>query len=123
MERVASGAYAEEVRQAVNAALGDPTAQRVDLTSTDGSRRLETVVLPDGTGYVVRSNLPRLPGDRAYQLWALVGTSRISIGVLGPNVHVAPFKMGDKVLALAVTEEVAGGVETPGGDALAVGRV
>ena len=108
---------------AANAALADPAARKVDLVSTDGHRTAQAVVLPDGTGYVVRSNLPGLSRERTYQLWALVGTSRVSVGVLGPEVSVAPFKIGESVLALAITEETAGGVETTRKDPVVVGRI
>lgn len=119
----ARGAHADELTRSVNAALADPSAHKVDLVSTDGYRNAQAVVLPDGTGYVVRSNLPELSAERTYQLWALVGTSRISVGVLGPEVGVAPFKVGSSVLALAITDEAAGGVETTKKDPVVVGRI
>jgi hypothetical protein len=123
LQDYARGAHADQLTQSMNAALADPGARKVDLISTDGSRNAQAVVLPDGTGYLVRSNLPALAKERTYQLWALVGTSRISVGVLGPQVNVVPFKIGTGVLALAITDETAGGVETTKRDPLVVGRI
>jgi len=59
---------------------------------------------------VVRTNLAPLSKERTYQMWAVVGSTPISVGVLGPEPKVVPFKMHGNVSALAITEEVAGGV-------------
>jgi hypothetical protein len=104
------GSYALELQRSVNAAVAAPDARKVELLSTDGSRMAEVVVLPDGTGYVVRNNLAPLSRERTYQMWAVVGSTPISVGVLGPEPKVVPFKMSGDVSALAITEEVAGGV-------------
>lgn len=104
------GTYAQELQRSVNAALAAPDSRKVDLVSTDGYRTAQAVVLPDGTGYLVKNNLPVLSAERTYQLWAVVGTSTISVGVLGSEPKLVPFKMGGPVSALAITEESAGGV-------------
>lgn len=121
--QLAGGVHADEITRSANAALADPGARKVNLVSTDGQRSAEAVVLADGTGYLVKNNLPELGAERTYQLWALVGTSRVSIGVLGQKVDVVPFKMGDSVLAIAITEENRGGVETTKKDPVVVGRI
>src|SRR5436305_8493581 len=97
IDRITGQAYGDKLTQSVNAALADPGARKVQLVSTDGYRNAEAVVLPDGSGYVVKSNLPGLGQDRTYQLWAVVGTAKISVGVLGPAVHAVPFKMDGSV--------------------------
>jgi anti-sigma factor RsiW len=102
--------YAIELQRSVDAAVAAPDARKVELVSTDRSRTAEVVVLPDGTGYVVRTNLAPLSKERTYQMWAVVGSTPISVGVLGPEPKVVPFKMHGNVSALAITEEVAGGV-------------
>lgn len=117
------GPYGKQLGRSVEAALAAPGARRVDMVSTDGSRRAEAVVLPDGTGYVVESNLPALPENRTYQLWAVVGSAKISVGVLGSEPKVVPFKMDGAVSALAITEETAGGVVSSRADPLVVGFV
>lgn len=117
------GGYGRQLGRSVEAAQAEPGARRVDLVSTDGSRRAQAVVLPDGTGYVVDTNLPALAGDRTYQLWAVVGTSTVSVGVLGPEPKAVPFKMDGPVSALAITDEVAGGVVSSQVSPVVVGRV
>ena len=104
------GTYAQELQRSVNAALAAPYSRKVDLVSADGYKTAQAVVLPDGTGYLVKNNLPVLSDERTYQLWAVVGSSAISVGVLGSEPKIVPFKMDGPVSALASTEESAGGV-------------
>ena len=117
------GTYAQELQRSVNAALAAPDSRKVDLVSTDGYRSAQAVVLPDGTGYLVRNNLPMLSDERTYQLWAVVGTSAISVGVLGPEPKIVPFKMDGPVSALAITEESAGGVISSKNGPVVLGNV
>ncbi len=117
------GPYGKQLGRSVEAALADPAARRVDMASTDGAHRARAVVLPDGTGYMVESNLPALPADRTYQLWAVVGSAKISVGVLGAEPKVVPFKMDGPVSALAITEETAGGVVSSRAEPVVVGFV
>ena len=100
----------DAVSEVAAAAADRPDARRVAMRSADGARRADAVVLPDGTGYIVDANLPELPADRTYQLWAVVGTSKISIGVLGPSVEPLAFRAAADVSAFAITAETAGGV-------------
>ena len=76
---LAGGAYADELTRSVNAALADPSARKVELVSTDGYRNAQAVVLPDGTGYLVRSNLPLL-------------VQGADLPALGPGRDVADFR-------------------------------
>ncbi len=118
------GQHGDELQRSANAALADPQAHKVTLTSADGYRKAQAVMLPDGTGYVVSNNLPDLSQQRTYQLWAVVGTTRISVGVLGPEPHVVPFKVDpDNVSALAITDETAGGVPTTTRDPVVIGKM
>ncbi len=120
--QLAIGQHGEELQRSVNAALAEPQARKVALRSEDGTSTAEAVVLTDGAGYLVRSNLPTLPADRTYQLWALVGTSRISVGVLGSELRISSFKMDGDVWALAITDEAAGGVESSKRNPIVLGR-
>ncbi len=112
-----------ELSRTADAALADPTARRVDLRSPDAQVVAQAVLLPDGTGYLLDSNLPGLGADRTYQLWAVVGANRISVGVLGPDPGVAPFKAPGQTSALAITSEVAGGVVLSQNQPVGVGTV
>ena len=117
------GTYAQELQRSVNAALAAPDSRKVELVSADGYRTAQAVVLPDGTGYLVRNNLPALADERTYQLWAVVGTSAISVGVLGPEPKIVPFKMDGAVSALAITDESDGGVISSKRDPVVQGRI
>ena len=92
------------------AAHGNPDARSAELRSANGVLLARATLGPDGTGYLWSDGLPRTGPDRTYQLWAIVGTETISIGVLGPSPSVAPFRIAGDVIGLAITEEVAGGV-------------
>jgi anti-sigma-K factor RskA len=98
---------------AIIAAYADPHAQRVRLASSDGSQHADVVLLPDGNGYFVRSNLPALSADRTYQLWGDVKGVKVSLGVLGTAPGSLGFAARASIGALAVTVEQAGGAVTP----------
>jgi hypothetical protein len=92
-------------------ALADPHAQRVSMRSTDGQRSAEVALTPEGTGFLVADDLPALPSDRTYQLWALADGQKISAGVLGARPGVVAFRYAPSGLSgFAVTDEHAGGV-------------
>ncbi len=115
-------APAAELNRTVRAAVADPTARRIELVSADRGLRADTVVLPDGTGYLVSSNLPELGPQRTYQLWALVGTDKISVGVLGTKPSQTGFKAAADAWGFAITAEKAGGVVATQNDPVVVGR-
>ena len=119
------------VANAAGAALTDPRAEQVKLASTDGKATAQVVRLPDGTGYLVPTGLPALPGGRVYQLWAVRSDARgphlppinISLGVLGAKPEVSAFRMAGPVIAYAVTDEAAGGVGSTQNQPVVVGYV
>ena len=120
IEEVAESADDATLVRVATAALLDPDARRVTL---EGRGRVEAVVLPDGTGYLVQDSLRPLVERRTYQLWAMNGSTPISAGVLGPDPGVTAFRVDPRVDALAITEEPAGGVAEPTSDPLVVGEV
>lgn len=101
-----------QLERAARAAAADPAARRLELRSPDGRYAAVAVLLPDGRGYLLRANLPRLPAGHTYQLWALVDGSRVSAGVLGPEVRPAAFTVAGAPAGLAITDEREGGVAT-----------
>ena len=105
------------------AAAERPDARKVVMRSPDGTLSADAVVLSDGTGYVLETNLPELPADRTYQLWAVVGTSKISVGVLGRRVGPLAFHAAADVSAFAITNETAGGVIVSQQQPMVVGTV
>jgi hypothetical protein len=114
----------DAVERAARDALFNPRARTIDLRSPGGERTARVVLLPDGTGYLVNPRLPALPPDRTYQLWALVGTSKISAGVLGPDPRTpSPFSAAGEPSGFAITEEAKGGVERTVNQPVAVGTL
>lgn len=116
---VAQGGFDQQV-----AALAvDPAALKVHLVSADGAQKAEAVLSGDGRGYLVNHNLPPLGADRTYQLWAQIGDQKVSLGLLGAQPGKAAFQVRAPVAALAVTEEVANGVERSENPAVVSGWV
>jgi anti-sigma-K factor RskA len=115
------------VLTAAEAASSDPNATKIRLSSPDGALAARVVYLPDGKGYLVPSNLRRLPTELTYQLWARVGERQspraISASVLGPDPEVTAFRVRGPVLGFAITAEQAPGGVSPGNAAVAEGTV
>lgn len=108
---LAAALRSEGLDQAVKVALLDSRSRQVHLASDDGTTFVRAVVRANGDAFVVEDNLPALPADLTYQLWAVVGDRAVSVGVLGNDPGTAPFKMAPSgVSALAVTAEQEGGV-------------
>ena len=80
-------------------------------------------MLRDGTGFLVSADLPKLADDRTYQLWGIDGSTVVSLGVLGPELEQSAFKFVGTPKALAITEEVAGGVGQSENTPVVSGRV
>jgi anti-sigma factor RsiW len=110
VDDLAAASRAGDLAQAAQAAARQPGARTVALRSPDGRASAQAVLLADGTGYLVQNDLPHLGADRTYQLWAVVGAAKISVGVLGPAPGTVAFHAPGDLSALAITDEVAGGV-------------
>jgi anti-sigma-K factor RskA len=107
----------QTVSAAAQAALENPTTQRIQLTppTTSPGPKGTTVTLVvgrRGTGYVFASNLAPLPSSQTYQLWGAINGQLVSLGVLGPDPSVSAFSFdtGSRVQAFAITAEQGGGV-------------
>ena len=101
--------------QAAASAAADARTQQVTLRSDDGVIYAQAAMQENGTGYLVRHNLPALPQGRTYQLWGAVGTRNVSLGVLGQSPGVVGFHVNGPVTTVAVTVEEAGGSVLPSG--------
>jgi hypothetical protein len=123
LDRLVATSQERGLAEAANAALVDPRATRVTLASEDRRVFVEAVLLPNGSGYIVQDNLPPVPVNRTYQLWALDEGDPISLGVLGSDPNVAAFSAQPGVSQLAITEERAGGVASPRNKPLVLGQV
>ncbi|HVT42305.1 MAG TPA: anti-sigma factor [Acidimicrobiales bacterium] len=106
-------------------ALATPGHRVVDLTSASGGTVARAVVVPDGHGYLISSTLPSLGHGQTYQLWGIVGSQAISLGLLGPSPRQAGFTMaGDnRPSRLSITAEPAGGTIMPTSAVVATGTV
>lgn len=119
----AIGAHDDELRRTIDAAKSDPEVVKVELRSPDGLLIADAWMLPDGRGYLADDNLPTLAPDRNYQLWAVVGGDRISVGLLGSDPDLSAFVANGPVEALAITAEEAGGVISSAEKPLVAGQV
>jgi anti-sigma factor RsiW len=110
--------------QAVQAALLDPSARTVTLTSASasdaqvaGTRALVLVILPNGSAYAVNTGLRALAADRTYQLWGSEGGRLVSLGLLGADPGDVAVNVGAAGVRVtyAVTDEASGGAVQPTG--------
>ena len=104
---------------AERAALAAPGTRKIPLVdptrTRTGSTPATIVLTASGTGFVINDRgdgLSALPSDRTYQLWGVVGSRTISLGLLGSHPGIVPFSVAGSpgVSAFAITDEVAGGV-------------
>lgn len=111
------------VARAAQAALRDPATRTVVLTDPSQRTVAEVVVAPSGTSYFLNRRLPALAGGRTYQLWGFVGSTPISLGLLGghPTNVAFAFDRSAPVHLLAVTAENRGGAVSPTGTPVASG--
>ena len=116
------GARARLVREAAAAALADG-AREVHLLTPDRAPLADAVVLADGTGYLIDKGAPSLPDGRTYQLWAVTGGQKLSLGVPGRDLDVLTFRVPDATDALALTVEQAPGVVISQNQAVGYGLV
>ena len=121
---VAAGLGALAVHENRQAAQARAMADRIAAVAADPGHTVRTVAVGEGgSGTVVAagdlaifrgSQLPRLPGGRAYQLWRIRGQEPESAGVLGRGGDVTGVVTGlapGDVIGLTV--EPAGGSDSP----------
>ena len=109
----------------VAAALRIPGHRLVALDTPSHGQLAQFVVVPDGRGYLVSSELPRLGADQTYQLWGIVGSRPVSLGLLGGAPSQAVFTMAgaNRPSRLSITVEPSGGSVTPTAPIVATGAV
>lgn len=113
LDRVEAVVEGEGIARAAAGAVFNPEAIPLSLTSRDGGIEVDAVLLPDGSGFLVRDSLRALPAGETYQLWALTDGDPISAGVLGRDPGVSAFSVAPATKGLAITRERAGGVVAP----------
>jgi hypothetical protein len=106
----------DSLTRAAMHALSDPASLKMTLASpTGGAVTASAVISPSGTGYLMPSDLPKLPEGRTYQLWGIMPGHVVSLGLLGPDPQLSAFPAHGGVKGLAITDEVSGGVSQPTG--------
>lgn len=120
-----NGALSRGANNVVAAALSTPGHKLVNLKSSAQVELAQFVLLPDGRGYLVKSNMPALSSDETYQLWGVINGTPISIGLMGDSPNEVGFTVsGDATpSSLDVTVEPAGGTQTPTSPVIASGAV
>ncbi len=117
IDRLSASVAHDGVARAAKAAVMDPASHEATLVSADGARRAKVVAMPDGTGFFMEHNLPKLAAGRTYQLWAMTGSRAspvfVSVGVLGRRPAVTAFRAGTGAMGFMVTVEAVPGVVTP----------
>jgi len=118
-------AVAAHQASTVTAALRTPGHRLVELDTASHAQVAQFVVVPGGQGYLVSSTLPPLSGNQTYQLWGIVGSRPVSLGLLGAAPSQAAFTMAGsrRPSRLAVTAEPSGGSVIPTGPMIATGTV
>ena len=110
------------IERSAQEALADPSSELVDLAGSDLGVNVRAAVTADGTGYLFAEDLPELPKNQTYQLWAARDDNVVSVGVLGHRPKVSAFQTATDAKALAISVETAGGVVTSDHDPVAVGE-
>ena len=110
VDQVKGQTASAQLRLVAGNAWTDPEAKHVELRSPANDIVVQAALTADGQGYLLAGKTPKLPGDRTYQLWGVVGKNTISLGTFPGGAPVVAFRVDSRVKALAVTEEQSGGV-------------
>ena len=114
---------APDLEDVARIVMNDPDATKVVLSSTEGDLEAPAAIDVDGSGYLMGNTLPALDEGQTYQLWGISGDLVVSLGVLGASPGVVSFHVDEGLEALAITQEVAGGVVSSTNPALLVGEL
>jgi 2-oxoglutarate dehydrogenase E2 component (dihydrolipoamide succinyltransferase) len=98
----APDATPDPLAEAARRATQEAGAQVVHLTTGDGASALDVVVLPDGTAYVLES---QLRGAARYMLYAVVDETRVLLGTLRGAGAVALDRIPQGAVLVALVDE------------------
>jgi anti-sigma-K factor RskA len=98
--------------------VSDPNALVVNMVGTTAAPKSSANIYWDSTNtsvYLVVRNMPKLPSDKQYQLWALIDGKPRDLGVFDATDQRVILKMKNtqKAQAFAITIENKGGSPTP----------
>jgi anti-sigma-K factor RskA len=99
-------------------AIGDPNTTVVNMVGTKAAPKSSANVYWDSASssvYLVVKNMPQLPNDQQYQLWALIDGMPNDLGVFDATNDRLILKMKDtkRAQAFAITIEKRGGSPSP----------
>lgn len=105
----------------VAAALAADGSLTFGLTDGEGQEVATVVLLDDGTGLLTIEGLPAVDEGRTYQLWGVMDGEVVSVGLAGDGPGTSAFTAdGERLEALVLTEEEAGGVAVSEADPVAL---
>lgn len=94
----------------------NPDYRHIVLNSTDSTKQQAALVLWNPKSqevYFEMSQLPALPADKQYQLWAIIDGNPTDMGVSETTTKLQKMKVAQNVQAFAVTIEPKGGSIKP----------
>jgi anti-sigma-K factor RskA len=110
---IESGLRVVTLQRVADDAQRDPTTRKVTLRSPDKTSTMtaQMALHDNGHGFLRTSELPVLPPDRTYQLWAINADGEaVSLGLFNGGEEDVTVQAGSLPKAFAITEEDAGGV-------------
>jgi hypothetical protein len=127
IDQLSAEMHRDPMHEQAMAALASKDAHVIQLAATTGPGRASIVMLPDGTGYLMEHQLPKLGADSTYQLWAKVGDAdsarMVSVGVLGADPGIVAFRLAADPTLFEITKEPASGSAAPGTSVVMRGNV
>ena len=99
--------------------MGDPNVMVINMVGTQKAAPGSASVYWDSTSanvYLVVKNMPKLPSDKQYQLWALIDKKPLDLGLFDPpqpNGVILKMKNTQKADAFAITIENRGNAGGP----------
>jgi anti-sigma-K factor RskA len=103
--------------------VSDPNTMVVNMVGTTVAPKSSANIYWDSASsnvYLVVKNMPKLPNDKQYQLWALIDKEKVDLGVFDATDDKVILKMKNtkKAQAFAITIEKKGGSSSPTLDSL-----
>ena len=109
----------DRIVQEQKQAIGDPNTTVVNMVGTKSAPKSSANVYWDSASssvYLVVKNMPKLPNDQQYQLWALIDGKPSDLGVFDASKDdkvILKMKNTRKAQAFAITIEKRGGSPSP----------
>jgi anti-sigma-K factor RskA len=103
--------------------VSNPNVTVVNMVGTTVAPKSSANIYWDSASsnvYLVVKNMPKLPNDKQYQLWALIDKEKVDLGVFDATDEKVILKMKNtkKAQAFAITIEKKGGSSSPTLDSL-----